>query len=243
MIKAVLFDLDGTLLGVDMEDFLRKYLLRLSEHFAHLMEPDAFVSSLLSSTQATILNNDPATTNMEVFMADFFQRVPHPPDLMLPMFDRFYEEVFPQLREFVALWPQAREAIETVQELGWPIVIATNPIFPKAAIEHRMDWAGVLEYDYKLVTSYETMHLCKPNPGYYLEICEYIKTPPQHCLMVGNDVDDDIAAAANVGMKTILVSNLLVNKSGIKPPADFSVRIEELKSLLVKLGRNQLQEE
>jgi HAD superfamily hydrolase (TIGR01549 family) len=242
LIKAILFDLDGTLLQIDMEYFLQKYLRKLALHFAHLMEPDAFVANLLASTYAMIKDDNPELTNQQVFMADFFKQIPYPREKILPLIDGFYEDVFPKLREYTAVFPEAPQVIETAKKIGCRLVIATNPLFPLKAINHRMEWAGVLDYDFDLVTSYENMHFCKPNPRYYLEICDYIGIQPEQCLMVGNDVVDDIAAAAKVGMKTALVTNMIVNKGGMKPVADYCIRVDELTGLLFGLNR-EIQEE
>ncbi|MBS4023493.1 MAG: HAD family hydrolase [Dethiobacter sp.] len=235
MIKAILFDLDGTLLAVDMDEFLRKYFVSLSAHFAHLVEPHDFISTLLASTQAMMVNDDPHLTNREVFMDDFFRRLSQPPEVIMPMIDSFYENVFPELRQFVSVFPEAPEIVSAAKSLDCRVVIATNPLFPSRAIRHRMNWAGISGFDFDLVTTYENMHYCKPNPNYYLEICSQIGLDPNQCLMVGNDVEDDIAAAANVGMKTVFVNTMAVNKSGIEPLADYTVSVGELKDLLVQI--------
>ncbi len=242
MIKAILFDLDGTLLGVDMDCFLRHYLNCLSRHFAHLMDPQEFVVNLLSATQAMITNDNPDLTNREVFMAHFFRRMPHPPEKILPLIETFYAEIFPQLQEHVRPFPEVPSVLDTAVNLGFRLALATNPLFPATAINQRIRWAGLEPHRFDLVTSYEIMHYCKPHPGYFHEIARFFGLPAQECLMVGNDVDDDINAAARAGMKTLLVEDMAVNKSGSVPQADYRCKVGDLCDFLVKLKNGGLQE-
>ncbi|MDW7650248.1 MAG: HAD family hydrolase [Bacillota bacterium] len=235
MTKAVLFDLDGTLLDVDMEYFLPHYLKRLAAHFAGLVEPETFVPGLLASTQAMIENLDPDVTNKEAFYQHFCSWMSHPVEKINPLIHDFYQNIFPQLEHLVRRYDHTPEVMAKAKELGYSLVLATNPIFPLEAIYHRMSWAGLNKEDFALITSYESMHFSKPHPQYYLEIAEKIDTAPQDCLMIGNDVDDDIAAAAKAGMKTFLVENLVVNKSGCKSQADFCGRVEDIPAFLEKL--------
>jgi hypothetical protein len=67
--------------------------------------------------------------------------------------------------------------------------------------------AGVSGLPYRLITSYENMRTCKPMPGYYLEIASVLDCPPEDCLMVGNDLDQDITPAQRAGMATYWVTN------------------------------------
>jgi FMN phosphatase YigB (HAD superfamily) len=82
------------------------------------------------------------------------------------------------------------------------VAIATNPMFPRTAVEQRLDWADVpvTEFDYALVTSYEIMHATKANPAYYHEIIERLARQPRECLMVGDDWERDMLPAASIGI-------------------------------------------
>lgn len=240
MVKAILFDLDGTLLDVDMDDFLRRYLTKLAAHFSPFMEPQAFVTHLMASTQAMIENIYSDKTNRDVFYEHFSPKLNHPPEIIQPHIDDFYERVFPELKGFIRSHGNTAHIMEAANSLDVPLVLATNPVFPLAAIRHRMNWAGLSEEMFTLITSYENMHFCKPNPEYYLEIAAKIGVPPSDCLMIGNDTDDDIRAAAQTGMKTYLVKNMVVNKSGCEPQADYCGLVEELPAFLEKLKEDRM---
>lgn len=57
---------------------------------------------------------------------------------------------------------------------GYPLVLATNPLFPRMATLERVAWAGLDPADFVLITTFENCRFTKPNPGYFLEILEVI---------------------------------------------------------------------
>ena len=58
---------------------------------------------------------------------------------------------------------------------------------------------------------YENSRYCKPNPDYYREILGQLHLQPEECLMVGNDVSDDMVAR-KLGMEVFLLTDCLINK-------------------------------
>lgn len=211
-LRALLLDLDGTLIHIDKDAFLADYVAELSSHFTRFMPAEEFARLLLESTDAMCMNLDPALTNKEVFYKDFFSKAGHPRDQFDPIFDHFYDVHFPELRRHARAKPEARALLQWASEAGLKIVVATNPVFPRKAVFERMAWGNIHDLYYDLVTTYEIMHFCKPHPQYYLEICSLVGTAPEECLMAGNDVDEDMAASA-VGMSTFLVTDSLINRS------------------------------
>ena len=222
---TILFDLDGTLLPVDLEAFLDKYFKALTLRFQGKVEPEFFIKSLYASTMKMVHNDDPTLTNEEVFMEDFFKHVPLEQESSKAEFDDFYLTDFPKLQDQLELnrnlpgW-QAKELMDAVFAAGYRVVIATNPLFPRQAILERLRWVGLDEYPYALITSYENSHFCKPNPQYFQEICEKIGVDPQECLMVGNDMEEDLPSST-LGMKTFIVEHFLIDrKTGRFTPDD-----------------------
>ena len=205
MIKTVLFDLDDTLLDNAMETFLPRYLEALTPRMAHLIPPGRFMEQLLSSTRAMAGNTDPTRTNRQVFTEDFFPKVGHPLEVLMPVFDDFYAHDFGRLRIYTRAKPEARAIMKEVFAQGYTVVIATNPVFPLTAIEQRLEWAGVRDFDYALITSYENMHASKPHLAYYREILGKIGCRADECLMVGNSFEEDIAPATKLGIRAFWV--------------------------------------
>ncbi len=205
-IRAVLFDLDDTLLVNDMDRFLKAYFGLLTPLVANLVPPHKFISALYHATSAILDNKDPEVTNQQAFSNDFFPRVGRTPEEMIPIFDHFYAEEFGKLRSLTSPDPSARSAIQATLDAGCEVVIATNPVFPDTAIRQRIEWAGVLDFPFRLITSYELMHAAKPSCRYYSEILEYIGRSPHECLMVGNDWVNDIEPAVKTGLQVFWVN-------------------------------------
>ncbi|HSM54791.1 MAG TPA: HAD family hydrolase [Candidatus Sulfomarinibacteraceae bacterium] len=208
-IDAILFDLDDTLLGNDMERFLPRYFSLLSEYARPLFaDGRQFVKELLFGTRAMISDTDASLTNREVFWRVFAERTGLDEEEAEPFFNRFYDEQFGQLEVVTERRPAALETIRLCFEVGVPVAIATNPLFPRKAIEQRLAWAGtpVSEFAFSLVTSYENMHATKPHKAYYCEILEHVGADPQRSVMVGDSWQNDIAPAASLGMYTFWIA-------------------------------------
>ncbi len=199
---AVLLDLDDTLLTSNTARFVQAYLKRLSKALRPFAPPDVLVDLILRATRAIQLNEDPAVTNRQAFERVFLPGLDGSPADVTATLAHFYRHEYPALRRYVSPRPEAPLVVRHLLQAGHRVVLATNPIFPRTAIEQRMQWAGVHAFPYALVTTMENMHACKPNPRYYREILATIACPPERALMVGDDPANDIAPAREVGLKT-----------------------------------------
>ncbi len=209
MIKAILFDLDDTLLDNKPERFLPPYFQALSSYVAHLVPPNRLIAALQQATGVMLADHDRSRSNADVFWEAFTPLIGIPQATMEPLTARFYEERFDDLARFTALRPAARPAVQTAFDHGYRVVIATNPLFPRRAIEHRLAWAGVpvTEFSYDLITTYENMHTTKPQPAYYSEIAARLALETAECLMAGDDPLRDVAPAQAVGMPVFWVND------------------------------------
>jgi FMN phosphatase YigB (HAD superfamily) len=207
---------------------MSRYFGALTEHSQPLYEGDGLVDVLLGATRA-MWEDHPERTNRDVFHEAFLDLSGVDLDEHWELFEDFYENRFDDLGDGMGPKPGARKAVETALELGLKTVVATNPMFPRTAIEKRLGWAGVRDMDYDLVTTYEIMHACKPHPAYYLEIAEMLAVAPEECLMVGDDPQLDLPAR-EVGMATYYVGDA----AGIE--ADMQGDLEELSELLPTLA-------
>ena len=210
MIRAVLFDLDGTLLHVDTREFIEAYIRLLAKWFASRVEPARFVRQLTEATQAMMDNRDPSRTNREVFARAFYGPLSLTEASAADHLAEFYAREYPMLQALTRSDPTARRAVVAALDRGLQAVLATNPIFPETAIRQRMAWAGVADLPFARVTHYENSHSCKTHQEYFLEVCTAIDRRPAECLMVGNDTDDDVATRS-VGMRSYLVTDHLIN--------------------------------
>ncbi|HYF93647.1 MAG TPA: HAD family hydrolase [Symbiobacteriaceae bacterium] len=227
MLRTILFDLDGTLLPIDTDQFVAQYMKALSAHIGHRVPPARLVEQIMASTYAMIRDTSPERTNAEVFAADFFPKVGWAESELMPVFDEFYRLRFPALRSTCPGLPGvAREVVQSAVDLGYDIALTTNPLFPREAIEERMRWIGVLDMPWRLITTYEVMHACKPQPAYYREVLTMLDRQPEECLVVGNDVEED-GAAAKLGIPVFFVTDYLISRNGTPLPPDSSGTLAE----------------
>jgi FMN phosphatase YigB (HAD superfamily) len=199
-VRAVLFDLDGTLLDIDLRVFLRDYFRALGEATAEHFAGRDVMPDILSATEAMQASH-PGRTNRDVFAEHFRRTTGIDLDESSEVFDRFYAERFPGLGASYGPHDGARDALLTARRLGLRIVVATQPIFPRAAIEHRLAWAGLDDLGLDVLTTYEVMHACKPLPDYFREAATMADARPAQCIMVGDDRTLDMPAG-DVGMRT-----------------------------------------
>ena len=229
--RAVLFDLDGTLLDIDIDAFIRRYFAQLGPVVARVagdsLTPEQAIDVVMRSTRA-MMRPHPGRTNQAAFDDAFVELTGADLEVAYEHFNEFYATVFPTLKDGLGPAVGGAEAIEAACELGLNVAIATNPIFPETAIRQRMEWAGIADLAIPLVTTFELMHACKPDPGYFLETAALLGVAPQECLMVGDDPELDMPAA-NVGMSTFSVGPA-------RPPAvTYAGSLTELPDLLRRL--------
>jgi HAD superfamily hydrolase (TIGR01549 family) len=212
-----------------MDEFLPAYFRALTQKVAHLVAPDEFLNLIVQSTQRAIANTEPTRTNQDVFMDNFVPAVGQDlAEQLMPMFDDFYANDFPALEKFTERRPEAREVVQQAFDQGFDVAIATNPLFPRQAILHRLAWAGVADFPYTLITSYENMHFTKPHPEYYHEIAERIDHDSTTCLMAGDDIENDILPAAQAGMRTFWLTDTPHDHH----PADWAGHLIDIKDII-----------
>ncbi len=212
--NTILFDLDGTLLPMEQETFLRAYMRKLvTEMASYGYEPKKLTSTIMAGIEAMIKNNG-QQTNEAAFWQVFTSVYGQDSLADMPKFHAFYQNTFPTVKSACGFDPMAKEVIQSVKERGYRIALATNPMFPDRATDERIRWAGLDRADFDLVTTYENCTTSKPNPAYYLDVAARMGVKPEDCLMVGNDVSDDMIPAEGVGMQVFLLTRDLINKNG-----------------------------
>lgn len=211
MIKTILFDLDGTLLPMDQDIFVKEYFKRLAEKLAPRgYDPKKLIDGIWTGT-AAMIKNDGSCTNEEVFWKCFSGLMGSEVLRDKPVFEEYYRVDFQEVAEVCGYTAEAAETVDKLKREGYRVALATNPIFPAVATESRIRWAGLEPEQFELYTTYENTGYCKPNPDYYRDILKKMGCPPQECLMVGNDVEEDMVAQS-LGMKVFLLTDCLINK-------------------------------
>lgn len=213
MLRTILFDLDGTLLPMDQEKFVKSYFGLLVKKMAPLgYDPKALIDGLWAGVGAMV-QNDGTRRNEDVFWDRFCQVCGEKARGDMPVFEEYYRNEFQAAAADCGFTPKARQVVDRLKEKGYGLYLATNPIFPAVATESRMRWAGVEPGDFIGYTTYENSAHCKPNPDYYRDILAELDVPAEECLMVGNDVGEDMTAR-QAGMQVFLLTDCLINKNG-----------------------------
>jgi len=200
---------------MDQDEFVNGYFGFLVKKMApHGYESRALIRAIWGGT-AAMVKNDGRYSNEEAFWAYFTGVYGEQARKDVPLFEEFYAVDFQKARMFCGSDPRAAEAVRRVRARGAAPVLATNPLFPSVATESRIRWAGLEPSDFALYTTYENIGYCKPNPDYYREILHRLGAGPEECVMVGNDVAEDMVDEP-LGLETNLLNDCLINK----PAAD-----------------------
>jgi len=228
---ALLLDLDGTLLQLDLLRFIPAYMEALAAYFSPRLPREKFTAHLFAAIKAMLESDDPGRTNEAVFYEEFCRRLEVERREIDPLIERFYREEFPRLRSWGAPRPHAREVLEAARRRGLKLVLATQPVFPRSAVVERLSWGGISAASFDLITTIENMHYCKPRPEYYAQITQMIAVPPERCLMAGNDTVEDMSAA-RVGMATFLVEGEIIDRGEAALPPHYRGTLAELAALI-----------
>ncbi len=235
MIKAIMFDLDGTLLPMDQEVFIASFSGLLSKKMVALKgyDPKLFSKAIWTAI-GRITVNDGSRSNEELWWDVYCSIIGRQGKEDEDIFLDFYNNEFQQVADVCGYDKMAAEIIALVKEKGLRPILATNPLFPQPATASRIRWAGMQPEDFELFTTFEDYSYCKPNLDYYRQIMEKTGLQPEECVMVGNDVGEDMIAE-KLGMKVFLLTDCLINKAD----ADISVYphggFEQLKEFIEKL--------
>lgn len=233
-LTTVMFDLDGTLLPMDQDEFTKGYFKLLAKTMVpYGYGPEQLTNAVWAGTSAMV-KNDGRKSNEEVFWEKFSEIYGQKGLDDKPLFDSFYANEFQNAKDFCGYDPMAVEIVKQLKSMGIRVVLATNPLFPALATESRMRWVGLDPVDFEFYTCYENISYCKPNPEYYKEIIKRLGCKPEECLMIGNDATEDMIAET-VGIKVFLLTDNLVNKENkdisVYPNGNFKQALEYIKTM------------
>jgi len=196
---------------MDQDVFVKTYFGLLAKKLApYGYEPDKLIQAVWAGTEAMV-KNDGKQSNEEQFWQTFAQVYGVDAKKDIDVFEDFYRNEFATVKEVCGYHPKAAETVRLLKEKGFRVALATNPIFPQIATRQRISWTGLSFEEFELVTTYESSNYCKPNLNYYEEVMKRLGVTSAECLMVGNDVSDDMVAE-KLGMKVFLLTDCLINK-------------------------------
>ena len=214
MITTILFDLDGTLLPMDQDKFIQAYMAGLVGKLAPYGFDAGQVGKSIWLGTGAMVKNDGAQRNDTLFWQVFSHCCGRDMTEFFPVVEEFYRKEFQLVKESCGFDPRAEQTVRQLKGLGYRLALATNPLFPALATHSRVRWAGLEPEDFAYITTYENSFHSKPNPDYYREVLAVLGVTPEECLMVGNDVSEDMIAR-ELGMQVFLLTDCLINKEGV----------------------------
>ncbi|SHI45979.1 HAD family hydrolase [Parasporobacterium paucivorans] len=213
MVKNVLFDLDGTLLPMDHDRFIKKYLdvltLKLKETPYNAEE---IIFALVSGMQTIAKDESGMYTNKETFWRTFTRLYPVDKAVMESVFLDFYENEYSQIKEIVTPNPIIRESVTLLLEKNHNLILATSPVFPEIAVVNRLKWSDLNPVDFSYISSFENSNYAKPSLNYYEDILHKLDLDPGECIMVGNDLHED-GIVEELGIDCYLITDFMINRN------------------------------
>ena len=234
MLKAVFFDLDGTLLYMDEPKFLEIYFDAMDSWIKDKgLDAEKIIEGTKVGTRA-MFKNDGSATNEEVFFKGFEEHLGEVTKRDIEVLNTYYDSAFEETFAACKPNPYSRGIVKACREMGLKVILSTNPLFPKVATLKRMALSNLYEEDFDLVTTYENSSFCKPDPRYFHEIMNRFALTPDKVIVFGNNTYDDGECALMAGLKCYIIEseNLIENE---KSTHDFErIKITDVISTVKK---------
>ena len=220
------------------DEFVKFYMPLLAKSYMGAgvsLDPKKFIGAVWAGYEAMV-KNDGSRTNREAFWSYMEPELQISTEESENIALKFYENEFNQAICTTKPTPVSNQIVKKAKSRGLETYLATNPVFPRCATMNRIRWAGLDAEDFKVITTYETCTYCKPNPEYFRGILEELSLDPSECLMVGNDVEEDLAIRS-LGVKTYLVTDTMENKKDLPVKSDYIGTLEALLKFIETVGK------
>lgn len=207
-VKTLLVDLDGTLLGARDLPLAADFVVRAVRAASEIGGKRKAIRALHAVRKA--LEGKPASegekkTNARRAIEAFAQTLELGFDQAENVVVGGVRKIFPKLSHHFFPIDGAKDFLEWAQP-HFPLILATNPVWPRDIIEMRLKWAGVDPGIFKRITVAKEMRASKPWVEYYQELLEQESLQAKDCLLVGNDMRNDLAAV-QAGIRVFIVGN------------------------------------
>lgn len=214
-ITTVLFDLDGTLIRMDQDEFIRLYFVSILGKIGSLGYDVNIMREALEGAVVASLRNNGEMTNEERFWQAFDLISGGQAQKVRAEIDSYYKEEFNSVIDTTCeAYERVGEVLTRVKKKGLRPILATNPLFPMVATHARIRLGGMSPDDFEYITAYENSSYCKPNPAYFTELLSKLGISPDECVMIGNDTRDDFSAHA-LGIPVFVLTECLINTQGV----------------------------
>lgn len=203
MIKAIFFDLDGTLLPLDMDVFIPKFFEIVAKS-GSLEVINNDMESFKKAVFYMLLEEHEGVLNEEAFNLKLEELTGVSREKYAPVFKKFYDEQYEQIKEVVGFEPICVNAVKEARRKGYKVVLATNPVFPVSATNMRIGWAGLTPSDFDYITYMDNTYFCKPNSKYFADILKHMGLNADEAIMIGNCPRED-GCAQELGIPVYII--------------------------------------
>lgn len=230
---AILFDLDGTLIPMNHDEFVAEMFSTINTKFEKMGKPNNYITNTFLLSIKNMYNNNGNTLNKNLFWDTFKNAFPKDYEVIKNALLNYYENEFKLVKNVVKQKANHSELINFCKQNFDYVILATNPFFPETAVQTRLKWMALSVNDFDYVTTFDNSHYAKPNVNYYKEILNKFSLQPQNCIMVGNDELEDYIAASSIGIKTILAGDFVISRNEMKN----KVKPVKLKNLITEIKK------
>ena len=211
MKKLIMTDLDCTLLTMNQDLYIKKYVEEIVKLFCEHGYDGKAIAKATMNASMMMLKNDGSRTNKDAFEEGFRDVVGKDADKIIDIFPSVYGDRYDSIRSVTSVNPYAGEIVKLMRKKAQFVVVATQPMFPIEAVKKRLSWTNLSTDSFDYITIYDDSTYSKPNPNYYLEIMDRFSAKPEETLMIGNDVNEDILPCEKIGVDTFLVLDGVIN--------------------------------
>ena len=213
MLRAVLFDLDGTIL--DRTSSLRVYLHQQARRLPEVFETVPFGEYVDTFLE---LDGNGYVERTELFrkLEGVFAMSPGLGDALLADYQTHFPDV-------CVPFPRAHQTLSLLREQGLGMALVTNG--PVASQQPKIDGLGIASYFHTILIS-EAEGVRKPDREIFRRATDTLGVSAEEAVMVGDNPETDIGGAKSFGMKAIWKRD-----ESWEPPAVVDAVINELGEL------------
>jgi phosphoglycolate phosphatase len=188
MTRAVIFDLDGTLIDTPnaIVQMMQNALLEMGLEKVHEDQIRKMIGLPLEDGAAAVLRSMPDSDDTKKLVQLYRSQ--------------FLNWMVPQSKQL--LFPGVSSGLKGLKEAGWKIGLATSKYLSSA--EAVLKSSEIIDFFDALAGS-DSVTKQKPNPEMALYVCTQLLCEPEHTVVVGDTIHD-LKMGLSAGMNTMAVS-------------------------------------